>query len=111
MFMVLGKHKLLLTLFILVIIVVGGCALYCSSHRCYKPTIHKNVLVIQSDEVTCKDYTSAEDDLKKYFLQQGIDADIHSEYLDCEHLLTAEEEKRMYEIVDSQKNWKPDIVM
>jgi len=108
--MVMGKRTSLLILLSLLIVVSGILWCVCS-HQKANPLLSKKVFIIQSDEETCKDYADVDKNIHKYFLQQGIDAEIHSVYLDCEHLFTVAEEKKMRKILDAAQKWNPDIIL
>lgn len=45
------------------------------------------------------------------FSKQGIQADIHTFYLNCEQYEAAAETQRMYNYMDSLSSWEPDLIL
>lgn len=109
--MTMGKYKTIIISLLLLLFIGGIVFLSFAQRSLSKPLIHKKVLIIQSDESTCRDYLNSEKEIRELFKKQGIDASIHAEYLDCEHLLTHEEEKEMFKMLSTQQSWHPDIII
>ena len=76
-----------------------------------KPLHPKRILIIESYDQDYLGYKDNEQKLSKLFRKSGIEADIHTFYLDSESYLDAEERARMFHYLDTIAPWKPDIIL
>ena len=73
---------------------------------------HKfHILVIHSYEETLETYPEFNHLIAKEFKKEGINAEIHTFYLDCEHYLENPELARMRSMLDTVASWKPDLIL
>ncbi len=100
-----------LTLFSLLIPGIGAllASLLLACH-CVEP-VPKRIAVIESYSADYIGYQDHGQKLAQLFRQNGIEADIHTFYLDCESYLDAEERARMFGYLDSLALSKPDIIL
>ena len=71
----------------------------------------KRILIVHSYEDSYAGYPDINRLITKEFSKNGIHADLRILYLDCESYQEAEEIKRMYSMLDSVTDWKPEAII
>ncbi|MEG1865466.1 MAG: HAMP domain-containing sensor histidine kinase [Bacteroides sp.] len=69
------------------------------------------VLVIHSYEKSCASYADFNRLIAKEFKNEGVKADIHTIYLDCEMYLDGPELIQMSHLINQEVSWHPDIIL
>jgi signal transduction histidine kinase len=71
----------------------------------------RRVLVIESFNPAYKGYADIQKKISGQFQKEGIRAELHLHYLDCDQYLEAEEEAIMNRILNSEAKWKPELIL
>lgn len=95
------RHLILLILPILVLV------FFSCSHN----TKEKHILIIHSYEPDYPAYKDVQAIYTKGFQQEDIPVSIFTFYLNCEEYFEKEEKDRIYALLNTLSNWKPDLII